>query len=92
LADDIGAYCGGLVRQLDRTPWHRDGRNLKAGAIAVPVRILKQSTRPDPRERKEDPEHEPERTSPREYTDPELARPYEEAAREGKSSAGTSHG
>jgi HEAT repeat protein len=84
LADDIKTYCEGLVRKLDRTPWHRDGQNLRASAVAVHMRVLKQSTRPDPRERerRDEPEHERERAASRDYTDPELARLYEEAARE----------
>ena len=87
LAEEICLYCTRLIDTLDRTPWFRQGKNIRASDVAVPVRVLKESTGPEPsrseRERTEDDSpNRREREPSRDYVDPELAALYEEATRE----------
>ncbi|HYV32498.1 MAG TPA: hypothetical protein VEO53_15510, partial [Candidatus Binatia bacterium] len=86
LAEELERYCARLIERLDRTPWFHQGRNIAVGAVAVPMRVLKESTRFEPELDKrrsggdltEDRLREP----AREHVDPELAALYEEATRE----------
>lgn len=48
LAKAVLKYLRGLEEKLDRTPWFRGGKPICASAIAVPVRVLKESTRLEP--------------------------------------------
>ncbi|MCX6876567.1 MAG: HEAT repeat domain-containing protein [Verrucomicrobia bacterium] len=94
LAEAVLDYLRKLEQKLDRTPWFRDGKFIAASAIAVPMRVLKESTRPDPPERDRFRERAPSsseggetddparREAARDYVDPEIAALYEEASGE----------
>jgi hypothetical protein len=80
LAEEIYRYCTRLIDKIDRTPWFRQGKNMPASEVAVPVRVFKESKRPErsrfgPERADKDSQstHGPE--APRAYVDPEL---YEE--------------
>ncbi|MCX6876566.1 MAG: HEAT repeat domain-containing protein [Verrucomicrobia bacterium] len=88
LTEAVLDFLQKLEQRLDRTPWFRDRKPIAASAIAVPVRVLKESTRPEPPRpgpRGEDADEagkgEP-REASRDYVDPEIAALYEEATRE----------
>src|SRR5207249_3372715 len=74
LAEEICRYCTRLIDKLDHTPWFRQEKNIRASDVAVPVRVLKESTRPKPPRSEREPS--------RDYVDPELAALYEEATLE----------
>src|SRR5262245_40194926 len=88
LAEELEGYCEGLVARLDATRWFREGRNILGSDIAVPVRVVKESTRPEPKEgekgggAEEAPGSKAGREPARDYADPEVAELYEEPTRE----------
>lgn len=88
LVEELERYCTSLIEKLDRTPWFRQGQRIRASAVAVPVRVLKESTRPEPRrpgprgEEGAEPDEPQRREAARDYVDPQIAALYEEAAGE----------
>lgn len=90
LTEQVEDYCVRLIKELNQIPWLRQSTRTAASATAVPVRIFKESTRPDPPEGggfREGGPSSPEgggndelarREVARHDTDPETARLYEE--------------
>src|SRR5437867_10962809 len=83
LAEEICRYCTLLIDKLDRTRWFRQGKLIRASDVAVPVRVLKESTRPEPppseRQRAEDDStNRHEREPSRDFVGPEKAALYAE--------------
>ncbi len=81
LAEDLRGYYETLIDTLDRTPWYRQGRMIRASTVAIPARVLKEETKPPPRpmrERESDDDDEHRREPARAFVDPEIAALYEE--------------
>jgi hypothetical protein len=76
LAAQLEDYYHALIDRLDRTPWHRQGRRIKASEVEVPARVLKQQTR---REREDEEDRRRRRRD--DGIDPTVAALYEEPTR-----------
>jgi len=82
LAEAVARYYRSLIDKVDGTPWYRAGVQIRASAMAIPARVLKEDTRP-PRQPGPGRERDEEREESlrRAGVDPEIAGLYEEPTR-----------
>ncbi len=79
LIQELIEYYERLIESLDRTPWYRRGELIRVSQVAIPVRVLKEDTRPPrpPIPGQED-DDKRSRDPARALIDPEIAHLYEE--------------